>query len=55
MILSRAVVEAGHPPTLGGIEFAREIVDVMHLYHAGRAEASLKHFLDETTARFRLF
>jgi hypothetical protein len=54
-ILSRAVVEAGHPATLGGIEFAREIVDVMHLYHAGRAESSLKHFLDETTARLRSF
>lgn len=53
-ILSRVVVVAGHPPTLGGIEFAREIVGVMHLYRAGKAEASLKHFLDDTTARLRL-
>ena len=54
-ILSRAVVEAGHPPTLGGFEFAREIVDVMNLYRAAKAESSLKHFLDEMTARLRSF
>jgi hypothetical protein len=54
-ILARAIVEAGHPPTLGGIEFAREIVEAMDLYRAGRAEASLKHFVDMATARLRAF
>lgn len=52
-ILSKAIVDAGHPPTLGGIEFAQELVGAMNLYRAGRAERSLKHFLDETVARIR--
>ena len=52
-VLARAVVKAGHPPTLGGIEFAREIVEAMDLYRAGKAERSLKLFLDEATARLR--
>lgn len=54
-VLARAIVEAGHPPTLGGIEFAREIVEAMDLYRAGRAEASLKHFVDVAIARLRAF
>jgi hypothetical protein len=43
----RAVREAGHPPTLGGIEFARELVTAMDLYRAGRNDRSLKVFIDE--------
>jgi hypothetical protein len=54
-ILSKAIMEAGHPPTLGGIEFAREIVEGMDFYRAGKAERSLKHFLEEATARLRTF
>jgi len=53
-ILAKAIVDAGYPPTLGGIEFAQEIVDNMDLYRAGRAERSLKHFLNDTTARIKL-
>lgn len=45
-ILSEAVRAAGHPVLLGGIEFAKEIVDAMDLYRAGKSEKSLKHFLD---------
>ena len=52
-ILSKAVVDAGHPATLGGIEFAQELVAAMDLYRAGKAEASLKHFLDETAAHIK--
>ena len=52
-ILSHAVTSAGHPPTLGGIEFASEIVEAMDLYRAGRAEPSLKDFLNQITARLR--
>ncbi|MBI1995895.1 MAG: DUF4276 family protein [Deltaproteobacteria bacterium] len=52
-ILSKAIVDAGHPATLGGIEFARELVAAMDLYRAGKAEGSLKHFLDETIARVK--
>ena len=50
-VLSKAIVDAGHPPTLGGIEFAQELVGAMDLYRAGKAERSLKHFLTETAAR----
>lgn len=52
-VLSKAIVDAGHPPTLGGIEFAQELVGAMDLYRAGKAERSLKHFLAETAARIR--
>ena len=52
-ILSKAIVDAGHPATLGGIEFAQELVADMDLYRAGKAEASLKHFLDETIAHIK--
>lgn len=45
-ILSKAVIDAGHMPTLGGIEFAREIVAWMDLYRAGKGEKSLKGFID---------
>jgi hypothetical protein len=52
-LLSNAIVDGGHPPTLWGIEFAREIVEEMDLYRAGKIEKSLKHFLDQATARLQ--
>ncbi|HXG49938.1 MAG TPA: hypothetical protein VNN77_00855 [candidate division Zixibacteria bacterium] len=52
-VLSKAIVDAGHPSTLGGMEFARELVGSMDLYRAGKNEASLKHFLEDTIAHFR--
>lgn len=52
-ILSKAILDAGHPPTLGGIEFAREIVEAMDFYRAGKREPSLKHFLDDAVAQIR--
>lgn len=52
-ILSQAVVKAGHPPTLGGIEFAADLVRAMDLYRAGRACSSLKHFVDELRGRLK--
>ena len=54
MILSRAVEQGGHPPMLGGIEFARELVEAMDFYRAGRAERSLKAFLEDLSARLRI-
>jgi hypothetical protein len=53
-ILSKAIVDAGHPNTLAGIEFARELVESMDLYRAGKNEASLKHFLDDTRTHFKV-
>jgi hypothetical protein len=52
-VLAKAVEEAGHPPTLGGIEFARELVDALDYYRAGRADNSLKHFLEDIRGRFK--
>ncbi|MBI4568595.1 MAG: hypothetical protein HY719_09365 [Planctomycetes bacterium] len=45
--LANAVRKAGHPATLGGIEFAQELVDGMCLYRAGKNERSLKAFMDD--------
>ena len=52
-VLSKAVVDAGHPPTLGGIEFAEELAKAMDFYRAGKTDRSLKHFLEDTAARFK--
>ena len=46
-VLIRTVVNAGIQPSLGGIEFAKGIVDAMDLERAARADASLKRFLDD--------
>jgi hypothetical protein len=46
-ILSRAVTNAGHPATLGGIEFAAELVEVMDLFRAGKTERTLKDFVQD--------
>jgi hypothetical protein len=52
-MLAQAVAEAGHPALLGGIEFGRELAEAMDYFRAGKADNSLKHFLDEATARFK--
>ena len=54
-ILADSIQRAGHPATLGGIEFASELVAVMDLYRAGRNTASLKAFLDDLRAKLRGF
>ena len=53
-MLAQAVVKGGFPPTLGGVEFAPDIVDAMDLYRAGRAEHSLKDFQTRLTQLLRL-
>jgi hypothetical protein len=45
--LAEAIRKGGHPPTLGGIEFAAELVGAMDLYRGGRNEPSLQHFIDD--------
>lgn len=52
-LLSDAVRSAGHPPTLGGIEFAPELVDAMDLYRAARNDRSLGSFIDDLRGRLR--
>ena len=51
--LKDAVRRGGHPQTLGGIEFASALAEHMDLYRAGRADRSLKAFVDDLRARFR--
>jgi hypothetical protein len=51
--LANAVRKAGHPATLGGIEFAPELVARMDLYRAGKNERSLKAFVDDLRGRLR--
>lgn len=51
---AKAIRDAGNPPTLGGVEFAKELVDSMDFFRAGKSESSLKHFLDEAGKRLRL-
>ncbi len=52
-VLADAVRKAGHPPTLGGIEFAAELVNAMDLYRAGRQDRSLAAFLEDLRGKFR--
>ena len=52
--LAKAVRKAGHPATLGGIEFAQELVERMDLYRAGKNERSLKAFVDDLRGRLRM-
>jgi hypothetical protein len=52
-VLARTVREAGHPATLGGIEFAPELVEAMDLYRAGKDDRSLKSFVEDLRVRLR--
>ncbi len=52
-LLAQAVVDTGHPATLGGLEFSEELAAAMNFYRAGKADNSLKHFLEDATARLK--
>lgn len=47
--LAGAVARAEIPSTLGGVEFAHDLVNAMDLYRAGKREPSLKHFVSDLT------
>ncbi|HOS93211.1 MAG TPA: hypothetical protein PLQ54_07855 [Armatimonadota bacterium] len=51
--LAQAVVDAGHPPELGGIEFGPELAEAIDLHRAGRSDSSLKHFIDDLAGRLK--
>ena len=51
--LATAVRQGGHPVTLGGIEFAREIVESLDCFRAGKNDKSLKSFLDDLRGDLR--
>lgn len=52
-ILTDSVRQAGHPPTLGGIEFAGELVAAMDLYRAGQQDGSLRAFVNDLRGKLR--
>ena len=52
-LLADAIRQGKQPATLGGIEFAAELVEAMNLYRAGRSDSSLKSFVDDLRGRFR--
>lgn len=52
-LLAKAVQQGGHPPTLGGVEFAAELVQEMNLYRAGRNDRSLKALIDDLRSGMR--
>ena len=52
-VLTTAIRQAGYPDTLGGVEFAPELVEGMDLYRAGRNDSSLNAFLRDLRAMLR--
>ncbi len=52
-MLADAIRNGGLISTLGGIEFANELVAAMDLYRAGKNEPSLKSFVDGARALLR--
>ena len=52
-LLREAVYKAGVVPTLGGIEFAEDIVQRMNLERAARIDRSLSKFVDGLASEFR--
>ncbi len=46
-LLASAVAGGGHPPTLGGVEFGRELAESMDLFRAGKNDSSLKAFVED--------
>lgn len=52
-LLAKLVEDAGHTPTLGGIEFTDELVNSMNLQRACNADPSFKAFVEELRAELR--
>ena len=52
-LLADAIRKGHQPATLGGIEFAAELVEAMNLYRAGRSDSSLRAFVGDLRSRFR--
>jgi hypothetical protein len=53
--LRQAFTSAGLDPQLGGAEYAREIVECISLYRAGKTDAAFKHFMDDLCAALSPF
>ena len=46
-MLTATIARAGHPSTLEGVEFGRELAEAMDLFRAGKNDASLKAFIGD--------
>lgn len=52
-LLADAIRKGNQPATLGGLEFAAELVEAMNLYRAGRSDSSLRAFVSDLRRRLR--
>jgi hypothetical protein len=52
-LLIAAIRDAGHIPTLDGMEFARELVEAMDLYRVARYDQSLDSFIKDVRSAIR--
>lgn len=52
-LLAETVRNAGLVPTLGGLEFAGELVQQADWFRAGKTDTAFKHFLDDLRSKFR--
>lgn len=52
-MLVQAIQRAGHPISLGGSEFAIDLVDAMDLYRASHGNHCLKAFVDQLRGKFK--
>jgi len=52
-ILMQTIRDSGQITTLGGIEFAQDLVSAMDLYRAGNSEPSLGFFVDDMRRALR--
>ena len=53
--LSEAIYDAGIMPSLGGIEYAEDIVQEMNFERAKRADRSFRRFADDLSRTFQLW
>jgi len=53
-ILVQTIRDSGQITTLGGIEFAQDLVGAMDLYRAGKSEPSLGSFVDDLRRALRV-
>ena len=52
-LLLEAIRAGGHVPTLGGLEFATELVEAMDLYRAGKREPTLRALVQDVRMLIR--
>jgi len=51
--LANAIRQAGHPPTLSGLEFAEELAGAIDIYTAGKSDRSFSSFIGDLRSATR--